>query len=1018
VTPDSRYVAFTMIHFVQYQGTWYWDSASIYGWDTQETRPRFLLSPVDRDWNPDWKSTDTLLPLTTINDLPIVSSSPIEVSWNGVDYGGAGVCTFDVQVREDPALPWTDWLLDTNQRSGYYPGLGGRNYQFRSRTRDCHRNTGPWTAAPYPESLVETAHPHSGIVNLPTYNMNNSGLIVSWDGRDSGGSGIADYDVQYNLNNSGWTDWIIGTTSPSGLFTQGMNGDTVQFRVRARDRALNLEPWSDEDVWQTTFYTWGAWGTITDNGGAPIVGAQVTMSPEGIDITSSDEEGGYGGYVEDISSSYAITVEKELYGSPPGVINPGFYDIEIDFVLPSTDDQIINGDFENLEPLLGWITEGSPRPAITDDLSHTGQYAAVLGQKGPHFGSIGIHDGYDPILIAGQDGEIHFSAGSRFHLHYSRLDVSGVWSAEFAFANNPEGDYHQMVLGPDGTLHFAWINSGSRVQYRQLRNNVWSDVDTLDFDAWFTDNRDIRMSVGNDGVVHVLWAEIVNSPLKLIYSQRSLDGSWSVQQPIFPLEGYHVYNPTLAVDNSGTAYVVYQKKIPLQGDDTVLFIERPPGGSWSWPMRLGSPDYVNQSPTFEVEPNGRLHVTWCTIDSGGTRRQVYRHRDNLGRWLVEQTLADRCYDVDSDLSASGELHLLWSTSSWIAHIYRQENGAWSTPVVLFDESFPDFTKGLALDEGGVPHVAWGGKENSIPRLNHIIYTTLMDRVAWSPDMNIDNDDKHSYQPKLVIDSGKSPHLFWYDMMTGDFHTHYIGPMLSGAVGNYSISQRLTLTPTLTNPSLSFFYQLGGMPDDGGSRLTVSVADGSITTTILSLSEAAGSDWEKGWANMTPWISKTITLTFNLAQVPDRPMAWAYIDDVSVGSTYPDLWVRGTHSAAPPGEVVDLSISYGNRGGAIAEGTRITVTLPSGLSFVSSNLSPTISGPNLVWDIGDVEAKSTSPMLVFRVRIDPSVPRRTSFALPVTIRAQGIELESANNSNQLTVLVDNLTYFPWLTKFSQ
>ncbi|HFQ92795.1 MAG TPA: hypothetical protein ENK32_02210, partial [Anaerolineae bacterium] len=52
-SPDGRYISFTKIFFVQYQGSWYWNDAYLDAWDSVSFNT-IRLSQNGRDWTPRW----------------------------------------------------------------------------------------------------------------------------------------------------------------------------------------------------------------------------------------------------------------------------------------------------------------------------------------------------------------------------------------------------------------------------------------------------------------------------------------------------------------------------------------------------------------------------------------------------------------------------------------------------------------------------------------------------------------------------------------------------------------------------------------------------------------------------------------------------------------------------------------------------------------------------------------------------------------------------------------------------
>lgn len=89
----------------------------------------------------------------------------------------------------------------------------------------------------------DTAPPTAQIVELPAQSECGA-VVVSWAGDDGAGSGIADFDVQVQHDGGPWTDWLVATADSSGTYMRGSPGDSLGFRVRARDRLGNLGGYS------------------------------------------------------------------------------------------------------------------------------------------------------------------------------------------------------------------------------------------------------------------------------------------------------------------------------------------------------------------------------------------------------------------------------------------------------------------------------------------------------------------------------------------------------------------------------------------------------------------------------------------------------------------------------------------------------------------------------------------------------------------------------------------------------
>jgi hypothetical protein len=91
---------------------------------------------------------------------------------------------------------------------------------------------------------------------LPPVSLTAS-FTVSWGGTDTGsgpngGSGIAHYDVEYQLNGGPWTPFALGTTTTSGQVLNALSGQIYGFRARAVDRIGNVQPFPATAQTQTT----------------------------------------------------------------------------------------------------------------------------------------------------------------------------------------------------------------------------------------------------------------------------------------------------------------------------------------------------------------------------------------------------------------------------------------------------------------------------------------------------------------------------------------------------------------------------------------------------------------------------------------------------------------------------------------------------------------------------------------------------------------------------------------------
>jgi hypothetical protein len=147
-----------------------------------------------------------------------------------------------------PDEGWVEWDLTalvsdwvSNQATNHGVELiGDERVQQRERafnSRETETDLFPRLIVRYAID-VDTEPPVVRVNPLPLVVPRN--FTVSWSGTEPGGSGIAYYDVQVQVDGGAWTNWQMGTTSVNAEFV-GESGRTYAFRARGVDNAGNIE---------------------------------------------------------------------------------------------------------------------------------------------------------------------------------------------------------------------------------------------------------------------------------------------------------------------------------------------------------------------------------------------------------------------------------------------------------------------------------------------------------------------------------------------------------------------------------------------------------------------------------------------------------------------------------------------------------------------------------------------------------------------------------------------------------
>jgi hypothetical protein len=184
-------------------------------------------------------TVDTTPPTSSITVVPGFRAGTFTVTWGGGDGGnGSGIASYDIYVSDNGGA-FTAFLTGTTLTSATYTGQGGHTYAFYSVATDTAGNREPTPSGAEATITVDTTPPTSSITALPGYSPGS--FTLSWSGADnSGGSGVATYDIYVSDNGGAFTPFLRGLTQTSARFT-GTSGHTYGFYSVATDNVGNRE---------------------------------------------------------------------------------------------------------------------------------------------------------------------------------------------------------------------------------------------------------------------------------------------------------------------------------------------------------------------------------------------------------------------------------------------------------------------------------------------------------------------------------------------------------------------------------------------------------------------------------------------------------------------------------------------------------------------------------------------------------------------------------------------------------
>ena len=1000
-SPDGQSLLFSVIAYVEDQGNLYYDVAVIARMPAAGgTAVALPGSGMEKD--PDWQKTDWLLPTSSMTPLPAVAPAAIALSWTGADAGPAGLAGFDVQVRDGTGA-WIDWLAATPATSETYAGMGGHTYYFRVRARDTVGNVEAWPDGYDAATTVEALPPVSAVDALPAH-MGNGG-IVRWHGADPGGSGIRSYDVQYRAATvTTWTDWLSNTTQTAAAFT-GTVGQAYVFRVRARDAAENVEAvHAAAGDASTTLAAWAASGAVRTNRARPAANTTVTVQPSGQQGVSRPD-GVYNVFSTAAQSdAYTITWANACFGALPAASFANNHDMRVDAVLPPLDDVVADGDFESGALAPGWQAGGAAPPVLAAEAVHTGAAGVRLGSRS--FSSAQVvaatRNGSAPVLTLRIDsrGALHALWLGETYLLYAQRPAGGAWSAAYNVASNANGiDSVDMAVDDNDNVHLIWQTVDTLFYARRSAAGTWSAPETI-----VDSPRLPQLAVDQRGIVHLFWQNYND-----YYAQRGLDGVWSTPEVMpwnDPVRGY-----LMNVAQDGTVHACRQVYPDSENQAGLSCAVRDTHGVWTLSLAGKVPIPFPALSRPLVDRNGVAHVLLWGQQADQASALYYARRETSGTWSITPLVTSPFvgYAV-ARLEGRDTLHVVWAGAlsseyeSSAYHMVKRGAAPWSPPERIASNlatfSTIDYPPAfdLAIDAGGVLHAAWRTKNGDYsPYESGAIYYTRQEAAGWTePILVVGSKERDGGMPRLAVDAQRGiAHMLWSLFRPPGMEDIMYASSVAAATGDSRLAQTVTIPASQAGSTLSFMYRLGG-----ATRITSSRCRSSMEARPPRLLSTATDtrNWTHRWFDLAPWAGKTVTLAFTLHQTAGAPAAWADLDEVTVGSgLFADVWAHQLSQVVEPGEPITYTIRYGNAGGVLAAGVRVSTTLPAALTLLAADPPPSATdGQTLTWSVGDLPAGSRGE-ITLSAQVAAGAAPHSVLRGSLSITTATCEVEIANNT---------------------
>ncbi len=597
----------------------------------------------------------------------------------------------------------------------------------------------------------------------PLETISASPIQLIWSGKDHGPAGLSGFDVQVRDSEDGiWQVWLKDSNLTSAGY-KGVGGHSYDFRVRAGDKAGNVEEWRTSPDAVTTVENLPPISTV--NKLSPLTRLNSTMlrwqnyDPGGSGVEYSEAQRRLDGTNEWQAWRSNMTTPYAFLPSPDG----NTYHYRVRSVDKASNTEAWSGTIgDTWTTLYTWAISSTVTDVRDNSLSEVqlvtqdevvasidfeGTNSTYIVSKNPEYETTWQANDYGDLPLTlfdlprdywgiTQDSEITVALPPPDNIfqdsHFENSEPDTAWKKDEGWWQIELKDWH---TGQQALALGCQTPAFSPAEEAPVGSPASAYEPTSFSDA----------AIDQEGRVHVVFSNLVHDELTYVY--RSQEGVWSSPKVLARLDGdNHAFSPAarIAVDDIGAVHIVWTVGItPYQSQ--IHYLRRAPNGEWGNQVILPGTSSRNYISNLKVAPNGHVHVVWHT-------------------WLRDDEHTFILYYSDSSPGSD----------------------TWSDPYVVFSRSRggggnPEAH--LIAAEDGTTHIAWLSRSSMYGYNDMVWYRQRHPDGWWRDSREIYN----SYQDRLqnlqlaVAENNAGIHLAWNRTENGSaaFYAHL--PSITGKI---------------------------------------------------------------------------------------------------------------------------------------------------------------------------------------------------------------------------------------------
>lgn len=607
-SPDGQQLLFTELQYLPYKGELILTGVSVHEIDAAGGERRNVWGLHGQAGFPDMRRMDETAPETAVTALPQYSRpKKMPVSWGGTDRGASKIAFYDVQYRVGANGTWVDWIIKVEGTAHIFDGVPGTTVYFRSRARDHAGNVEAW------RPTADTA--------TTFYTWNLSGQVT-----DSRGVALPDASITADPAPANTV-----RTQPNGRYTARLTAEG-NHTLGASQAGYGPLPSTRLQVTadQEFNVVMPPLDTIINNGGFEAQSDQAA------------------GWTTSGSLPAAITTTAPHTGNQAAALGqscapPCMGSAELTWT-DSTYSRLAVDSAGTVHMV--WMAH---KP---DSWQKTVHYA-TRARDGAWTTPTKLADGFVPEIAVDGLGRVHVIWSWSGQLYYNERSAAGVWNTPLLLS---PASFARLAADKHGGVHLLYTCStrecpgGGQVYYRErLASGEWQTPLKLD-QGDDTGLASYALVLGPDGTLHLAWVESEVYLDLLIYQSRNANGSWTPREQVAIGD---ITNLKLAAGPAGEAHLFHTW-------DTTIYRYRSRDGMWSEPRTLPG---VYSDSAVAADAYGTVHLLAPWALNGENIANYYRKEPDTD-WagpamLMKTMLVGPAIATDQE----GGLHFTWTDST-------------------------------------------------------------------------------------------------------------------------------------------------------------------------------------------------------------------------------------------------------------------------------------------------------------------------------------------------------------------